>query len=188
MEKSEHTDNHLEGSKPIANAKTSTDVKTSKHAIRYFIVGVSLVLFQFILYSIIAKIIGNNDFLWLSNFIASFATAILAYILHSKITWKEREIGKTAIYKFFIWNALLVFVINPGFTQLFSLFTPAYDLAYNIFQNLHIDFSYDFVQSTGAFVFTGVVTMIMNFLFYDKFVFGKSKKSKKSNNPKKEES
>ncbi len=163
------------------NIEAPQDVKTSKHAIRYFLVGVSLVIFQYIIYTIISNlIIKNNDFLWLSNFIASFITAILAYILHSKITWKEREIKRTAIYKFFIWNAILVFAINPGFTQLFSLFTPIYNLAYDIFQNLHINFDYEFVQSTGAFVFTGIVTMIMNFLFYDRFVFGKSKKSNTS--------
>lgn len=160
------------------NTKAPQDVKTSKHAIRYFIVGVSLVVFQYIIYTILSNlIIKNNDFLWLSNFIASFITAILAYILHSKITWKEREVKQTAIYKFFIWNAILVFAINPGFTQLFSLLSPIYNLAYDIFQNLHIGFDYDFVQSTGAFVFTGIVTMIINFLFYDRFVFGKSKKS-----------
>ena len=110
-----------------------------------------------------------------SSFIASAFTTILAYILHSKITWKERNPGKTGIYKFLIWNLLLTIAINPGFTQLFSLFTPLYELAFNIFQAIHIPFSYEFIQSTGAFVLTAIVTMILNFLFYDRFVFGKKK-------------
>ncbi len=154
--------------------------KKPRHATRYFIIGVTLTIFNYGLYTIIANlIINNNDLLWLSSFIATFATTILGYILHSKITWKERHITKTAIYKFFIWNAILTFAINPGLTQIFSLITPIYDFAYNICQNLHLNFSYEFVQSTGAFVFTGVVTMIMNFLLYDRFVFGKSKKPEK---------
>ena len=43
------------------------------------------------------------------------------------------------------------------------------------FAKIFIDFSYDFIQSTGAFILTTIVTMIMNFLLYDKFVFGKTK-------------
>ena len=154
-----------------------SDVKTSKHAVRYVFVGVFLTVFNYILYTILSNlIIKNSELLWLSTLIATLITTIVAYIMHSKITWKERNITKTAIYKFFIWNGLLTFPIGPGLTQFFSLFTPIYEFAYNIFGNIGIDFSYDFVQSTGAFVFTTAVTMIMNFLLYDKFVFGKSKK------------
>ncbi|MBQ6149562.1 GtrA family protein [Candidatus Saccharibacteria bacterium] len=162
--------------------KESKNIKTYRRAGKYFIVGVSLTIFNYILYSIIANlIINNNDMLWLSSFIATFITTILAYILHSRITWKERTITKSAIYKFFIWNALLTFAINPGLTQLFSFITPLYDLAYNICQAIHINFSFEFIQSTGAFVLMGIVNMIMNFLLYDKFVFDKT------NEPKKEE-
>lgn len=149
------------------------------HATRYFIVGISLAAFNFGFYTVLANfIINNNDYLWVSTLISTFVTTIIAYILHSKITWKERNISKSAIYKFFIWNALLTFPIGPGLTQLFSQFTPAYDLAYNIFQNIHINFSYEFVQSTGTFVFVSMVIMIINFSLYDRFVFGKSKKEK----------
>ena len=152
------------------------DIKTGKHASRYLFIGIALAIFNYGLYALIANlIINNNDLLWLSSFIASAFTTILAYILHSKITWKERNPGKTGIYKFLIWNLLLTIAINPGFTQLFSLFTPLYELAFNLFQTIHIPFSYEFVQSTGAFVLTAIVTMILNFLFYDRFVFGKKK-------------
>jgi len=157
--------------------------KKPHHKTRYLIVGISITLFNYGLYSIISNlIIKNNDFLWASTLISTLITTLVAYFAHSKITWKEREVTKIAKYKFFIWNLILAFAIGPWITQLFSLFTPAYDLAYNIFQNMHIDFSYDFVQSTGAFVFTGIVTMILNFLFYDKFVFGKKPSSKNPDN------
>ena len=151
--------------------------ETKKHAGRYLIVGITLTIFNYGLYTILANlIIKNNNLLWLSTFISTFITTILAYILHSKITWKERSIGKAAIYKFFIWNALLTFPIGPGLTQFFAIFTPIYEFAYNIFQNMHIDFSYEFVLTTGVFVFTSATTMIMNFLLYDRFVFGKKPK------------
>ncbi len=153
-----------------------SDVKTSTHAGRYAIIGIILAVFNYGLYALIANlIIKDSDYLWLSSFIASAFTTILAYILHSKITWKERKPTKKSIYRFLIWNIILTIAINPGLTQLFGLITPLYQFAYNISQSLHFPFSYEFTQSTGAFVLTAIITTILNFLFYDRFVFGKAK-------------
>lgn len=162
-------------------AKKTGDVKISKRAGRYLIVGITLTLFNYGLYAILANVIFNNqELIWLSTLISTVATTFLAYFLHSKITWKERGITKAAIYKFFIWNAILAFAIGPWITQLFSYITPLYDLAYNICQAIHINFTYEFVQTTGAFVLASAVIMVINFLFYDKFVFGeKSNKEEK---------
>lgn len=152
------------------------DVKTSQHAIRYLIVGVAVTLFNYALFAILSNlIIKNNDLIWLSNFIATAITTIVAYFAHSKITWKERKVTKHSIIRFFIWNAMLTVAIAPGFTQLFSLLTPLYEFAYNITSAIHLPFSYEFVLTTGAFVLNSIVIMILNFLFYDKFVFGKKK-------------
>lgn len=153
---------------------TQKDIKTSKRTARYLIVGIAITLFNYGLYAILANlIINNNDLLWLSNLIATTVTTIVAYIAHSKITWKERRVTKHSIVRFFIWNALLAIAIGPSLVQLFSLLTPLYEFAYNIFQTLHIPFSYEFTLTTGAFVLTSIVTMTLNFLFYDRFVFGK---------------
>ncbi|MBR2725565.1 hypothetical protein IKE97_02940 [Candidatus Saccharibacteria bacterium] len=157
----------------------SQAVTTKKRAGIYFIIGVTITVSNYLLYTIIANlIIKNNDLLWLSTLIATFIITFLAYFLHSRITWKERVITKTTIYKFFIWNLALAFLINPLLTQLFSYFTPLYDLAKSISEAIHLDFSYDFIQSTGAFILAGIVIMIINFLFYDKFVFGKRNSQK----------
>lgn len=163
------------------SAKETNDVQNSKHATRYLIIGTCLALFNYGFYAVLANlIIKNNNLIWLSTFIATAATTILAYILHSKITWKERPISKTAIYKFFIWNIILTVAVGPVLTQLFSFITPLYDWAYGIIQALQIPFSYDFVLTTGAFILTTAVVTIMNFFLYDKFVFGKSSKTKNS--------
>lgn len=157
--------------------KEVKDVKTTKRAGRYIIVGILLTVFNYGLYSIIANlIIKNNDYLWLSTLISTIVSIFVAYFSHSKITWKERKITKTAKYKFFIWNLMFAFAVGPWLTQLFSFITPLYDLAYNICQAINLGFSYDFVQSTGAFVLTSLVVMVLNYLFYDKFVFGKKSK------------
>ena len=170
----EEPNNHNDDKAPT-KTKTSKDIKTKKRAGRYFIVGVCITIFNYGLYSILANlIINNNNLLWLSTLISTIVTTLVAYILHSKITWKERNITKHSIIRFFVWNAILTFIINPGLTQLFSLITPLYELAFNIFQFLHIPFTYEFILTTGAFVLTAIITMILNFLFYDRFVFGKT--------------
>ena len=162
-------------------SSNNTDVSTSRHASRFFVIGVILAIFNYGVYAAIANlIINNSDLLWLSSLIASTFTTILAFILHSQFTWKERSPGKTGIYKFVIWNIIQTVIVNPVLTQLFGYCTPLYDLAFNICTTLHIPFTYEFIQSTGAFVLTAIITMTINFLFYDKFVFGKTNRSTKS--------
>lgn len=157
--------------------KETGDIKTSRRAGRYLIVGITITLFNYGLYAILANLIFNSqELIWLSTLISTVITTFVAYLLHSKITWKERGITETAIYKFFIWNGILAFAVGPWITQLFSYITPLYDLAYNICQAIHIDFTYEFIQTTGAFVLTSAVVMVINYLFYDKFVFGKKAK------------
>lgn len=165
--------NSTDAKKPdTKKADKNPSVKTSRHAVRYFFVGVSITIFNYLLFELLSNvIINNNDFLWLSSLLATAVTTVVAYILHSRITWRERHINRTAIYKFFIWNAILAFAISPLFTQLFSFITPLYEFAYNITSNLHLSFTYEFVLTTGTFVLTSLVIMVLNFLFYDKFVF-----------------
>lgn len=158
------------------SSETKKDVATSRHAVRYFIVGVLVTGFNYALFAILSNlIIQNNDLIWLSNFIATAITTIVAYFAHSRITWKERVVTKHSIIRFFIWNAMLTVAIAPGLTQLFSLFTPLYEFVFNITNAMHLPFSYEFILTTGAFVLNAFVIMIINFLFYDKFVFGKKK-------------
>ena len=153
------------------------DIKTSQRISVFVVIGIILTISNFVIYSILANLIFKNDsLLWLSSLIGTLASTILGYILHSKITWKERHITKASIYKFFIWNLALAFIFYPVLTQLFSLITPLYEFAYNLFQNMHIPFSYEFVLSTGAFILASTITMIINYLFYDNFVFGEKEK------------
>lgn len=150
----------------------STNTKPH-HASRYVVIGVIVTLFNFILYTVLARLINNNSLLWLATLIATFVTIFVAFFLHSHITWKERNPGKLGIYKFFIWNLLSAFAIGPFCTWIFSGFTPLYEFGFSISSAMHLPFDYDFIQSTGAFVLTSGVAMILNYLFYDKLVFSR---------------
>lgn len=84
--------------KQSKSSEQPTTIRVSKFAI----IGITLALFNFILYTIIARICNTNDYLWLISFFSTGVTAILAYILHSRITWKERMPTKTGVINFFI--------------------------------------------------------------------------------------
>ncbi len=166
----------MSGEKTKKSANKSKPKSTSKHAIRYMCVGLTITIFNFLLYTCLARfIIKDNSFLWLATLISTTISTFLAFALHSNITWKDRDPGKTGIYKFFIWNLTLAIAVGPSLTLAFSSISPIYEFAYGITSAIHLPFDYNFVQSTGTFILTAIVSMCLNFLFYDRFVFGKKK-------------
>ena len=148
--------------------------ETAKRASKYTIIGIILTGFNFVVYTILARIINNNDLLWLCSMIAYIIATFLAFVLHSKITWKERKPGKAGIIKFFAWNFITALAISPFLTWVFGFMTPVYEVAFNISTWLHLPFDYAFVESTGIFGFATLITMILNYFFYDRLVFGKT--------------
>ncbi len=153
---------------------------TKKRVSKFVVVGITLALFNYLFYTFLALVtIKNSELLWLSSLISTSITAVLAYILHSRITWKERQPTKTGILNFFIWNALLAVVFSPSLTWFFGLFTPLYEFALQIFEVLHLPFNFDFIESTGVFILVNIVTMILNYCFYDRLVFNQKKDKKK---------
>ena len=153
---------------------TSTAKRTGKFAI----IGIILALFNFAIYTFLARIIFNsNELLWLDSIIAYSLATILAFFLHSRVTWKERPPTKHGIIMFFVWNLITAVLISPFFTWLFSLIKPFYEFVFQISQAIHLPFDYNFIESTTIFCLTTCVTMILNYIFYDKLVFGKEKES-----------
>lgn len=149
---------------------------TAKRTGKFAIIGLILALFNFGIYTFLARVIaGNNELLWLDSIISYLLATVLAYFLHSNITWKERIPTKSGIINFFLWNFITATIISPFFTWLFGFVTPVYEFIHHICENLHLPFDYNFIESTGIFCFTTCVTMILNYFFYDKLVFGNSK-------------
>ena len=146
---------------------------------KFTIIGIILTLFNFGIYTFFARVIfNNNDLLWVISIISYALATVLAYILHSKITWKERPVTKHGIFMFFVWNGVTAIAISPFFTWLFSLIKPLYEFIFKISTFLHLPFDYNFIESTTIFCLVGAITMILNYLFYDKLVFGKEKHGK----------
>jgi glycosyltransferase involved in cell wall biosynthesis/putative flippase GtrA len=142
--------------------------------IKFVIVGITLTLINFAIYTFLARIVmSTNELLWLDSLISYFLTTFAAFLLHSKITWKERRPTEFGVIKFFLWNFLTALLISPFFAWFFKQITPLYESVFNLTSAIHLPLDYNFIESTGVFVLTTCITMILNFLFYDKLVFGK---------------
>lgn len=164
------------------------DTESPKHTHNYkrigkfAIIGAILAIFNYLIYTLIARLIlNNNELLWIDSIISYTLATFLAYLLHSKITWKERHITKHSILMFFLWNGITGFLISPFFTWLFGHLTGLYHFIFDISAAIHLPFDYAFIESTTIFCLTTCVTMILNYLFYDKLVFGSNQKKEEDN-------
>ena len=106
---------------------------------------------------------------------AGVIATFVAYLGHSRITWKTRDPGRWGIVKFFLWNAFVVILVRPVLVWIFELLTFLYGFGFWLSGLLHLPFSYEFVESTGVYVLMTAVTMILNYIFYGRVVFGKEK-------------
>ena len=142
---------------------------------KYLIFGVLKTAVNYGMYEALALLVFKEDGqLWIATLISGAVSIFVGYFLHSKYTWKDREVGKKQLGKFFIWNVILNVAVRPLLTAFFGLFGFLYKFAFDIFQGIGIGFSYEFVETTGNYVLMTAVTMVINFLVYDRFVFGKS--------------
>lgn len=158
---------------------------TLKRAGKFTIIGIVLTLFNFCIYTFFARVIFNsNELLWLDSIIAYILATVLAYILHSRITWRERHPTKHGIIMFFLWNIITAIIISPLFTWFFGLFKPLYEFLFNLSSSISLPFDYNFIESTTIFCLTTCVTMILNYLFYDKLVFGQKGVKHEKSTPK----
>lgn len=152
--------------------------------IKFVIVGLILTITQYLFYLFFALVIfNNNDILWLSSGISYIIATILAFVLHSRITWKERPPKKNGILMFFAWNLLTALVIAPFLTWFFKLFTPTYNFFYSLSFSMGLSLTYEFVESTLVFILVILITLTLNYFFYDKLVFGDQKKPNKIKAP-----
>lgn len=149
----------------------------NKKGIRFILVGTGITLFDYIVCMLFSQIVP----LGVASVFAGILATVVAYFAHSNITWKQRKVSTSSIIKFFVWNAITMLAIRPFTIWVFGFLTGLYQFAFMICEFLHIPFSYEFVESTGIYVLAAIITMTLNYLFYDKFVFG-NKEEKNTGN------
>ncbi len=145
---------------------------------KYFVFGLLNTVINYGMYEVLALLVFKSENqLWIATLISGAISIFVGYYLHSQFTWKDRKIGKKQLGKFFIWNVVMNIAVRPLLTMLFGLFGFLYKFAFDICQSIGIGFSYEFVESTGNYVLMTAVVMVINYLVYDRFVFGESKKT-----------
>lgn len=147
---------------------------SKKRAEKYFFLGLLNTAIGYGVYEVLALTVFRSQ-LPIAAGISGVVSIFTGYYIHSHWTWKGRQIGKRQIARFFIWNIISATILKPVLTWMFEFPVFLYKLAFDIAQAIHIPFSYDFVHSTGNFVLVTAVLMVINFLVYDRFVFGKKK-------------
>lgn len=145
-----------------------------KRVFKFLGVGLTITVIEYIIYTLLVMVLfgGNTEIAPAATAISGAIAMVVAFLMHSKITWRERNPGKFGIVKFFAWNILLVALIRPGLAAFFELLTGLYQFGFMITSAIHLPFSYDFVESTGIYVLVTAVSMTLNFICYEKVVFG----------------
>lgn len=138
-------------------------------------VGFLCTIVDFLVYSLMVMVAfsGDTEKVGIAAMVSGLVATVVAYMLHSRITWKTRDPGKWGVVKFFLWNAFAVLFLRPILTWIFGLLTGLYEFA----QMILPFFSYEFVESTGIYVLMTAVVMVLNFIFYEKIVFGTEKEN-----------
>lgn len=137
-------------------------------------VGIAATIADFLLYELALHTVFQGN-LTASAIAAGVGATFVAYIGHSKITWKTRDPGKWGIVKFFLWNAFMVALVRPILVWFFDLLTGLYEFGLWLCQAIHLPFDYEFVESTGVYILMTIVTLVLNYLFYGRVVFSKEK-------------
>ena len=146
---------------------------------KYFVFGLLNTGINYGIYEALALLVFKEESqLWLATLISGAISIFVGYFLHSRFTWKDRKVGKKQLGKFFVWNVIMNIAIRPLLTLFFGLFGFLYKFVFDLCQAIGIGFSYEFVATTGNYVLMTAVVMVINFLVYDKFVFGESKQEK----------
>lgn len=168
----------------MKKSKKDADVSASR-ILKFAGVGFLAAIIDYAVYEVcVLAIFSELSFKQpLSIVVAGAVSTIAAFFLHSNITWKERDPGKLGIFKFFLWNILIIEILRPQLTVLFDLelFHHFYQFVYMLVGWIPLFSSYDFVSSTTSYVLITIITMTLNFIFYEKFVFGSKKQGEKIN-------
>lgn len=144
----------------------------------FFILGVITTLIELVFYTISARIINNNDILWISALIGGLIGTVFAFILNSRLIWKNSKVAKREIIIFFVYNIGKTFTLKTFFTWVFGFLKPVYEFAFSISSNIGLPFDYEFIESTGVFAFTALVCMMITYFTYDRIVFKNKKEIK----------
>ena len=149
---------------------------TGKKVATFAVVGAGLTVLDFVVYNIVLRTFygGEAEGASVASMVSGMVATVAAYFAHKNITWKARKPRKYGVAWFFGWNVFASTVVRPVVSWFFGLiiFSRLYEFAFSVISWLNIPFDYEFVKSTGIYVLMTAVVMVLNYMFYEKLVFG----------------
>jgi putative flippase GtrA len=147
-------------------------MKAHKRVGIFAVVGAVNTLFDYILFMIFATFLGNVA----ASMVSAAFAMIVSFFLHKKFTWGDRKTSRASMIQFLVVTAIVMWGIRPlligGLTAASTGFMePLYGFAHFILSF----FSYDFVVNTGIFAIATLVTLTVNYIIYNKFIFSHGK-------------
>lgn len=143
-----------------------------KRPLTFVWVGLILALANFLIYlALINTFFKEEHQLPAATAAAYVLSAVVAYVMHKSITWKDRPPSTSTIAKFAVANLVVGFAITPVLTHAFLLMTGVYELAFAVSSFFQLPFSLEFITEVGVWGFTNAISMIINYIVYNKIVF-----------------
>lgn len=147
----------------------------NKRPFVFLAVGVLNTLLDFSFYTLLTQTIFKEPSqIGLAGIISGTFSLFCAFLTHSFITWRGTNISHRTVLKFVIATGFGMWVIRPLLLKLFISFTGIYSWVHQLSQNIGLNFSQQFIASTGAFGFMIIIVLAYNYIVYDRFVFKKA--------------
>lgn len=146
----------------------------NKRPLIFLVVGVVNTLLDFSFYTLLTQTIFKEPSqIGLAGIISGTFSLFCAFLTHSFITWRGTNISHRTLLKFVIATGFGMWVIRPLLLKLFISFTGVYSWAHQLSHSIGLNFSQQFIASTGAFGFMIIIVLAYNYIVYDRFVFSK---------------
>ena len=154
--------------------------ETTKRVGNFVWVGIVLTLIDYAVCELLVLVVFRDAAATsIATVLSGIVSTVAAFFMHSRITWRDRKMNTAAVVKFFLWNVAVMMVLRPFLVWVFGLMGWLYEFCYGLVAWMGI--SHDFVASTLAYGLVTVITLTLNYLFYDRFVFGEKKAGDKVN-------
>lgn len=150
----------------------SVSATRNKRPLVFLVVGIVNTLLDFGFYTLLTQTIFNHPSqIALAGIVSGTFSLFCAFLTHSFITWRGTPISHKTLLKFVAATGFGMWVVRPLLLKVFITFTGLYSWIQQQLQAVGLNFSHQFIASTGAFGFMIIIVLAYNYIVYDRFVF-----------------
>jgi putative flippase GtrA len=144
----------------------------SQRPLVFLAVGAGNTLLDFGFYTLLTStIFKNGQNIALAGLISGTFALICAFLTHGFITWRGSYIDHKTLLRFFLFTGFGMWIIRPLLLSLFIKLSGPYSWVHQLFNDIGINFGYNFVSNTGAFGLMLIIVLTYNYFMYERLVF-----------------